>query len=208
MKIMRINKAETGDVIEVSSPRGNFILQSAEWPVALLSAGIGATPVLAMLSALAEARSQRSIVWLHAARDRQHHPFATEVRRLVARLGIFKDEDERRDADMGKRFGSIVDATLTREAVVTTDDSRWSVIEAVARDLTKGVEKLARNADADFTPDTYVNRFPPPTALQVSTQTGKSLTGLADAWQHRWPEGFVPVMRSGGRMSFAASRSG
>jgi integrase len=101
---------------------------------------------------------------------------------LGARLGIFKNEDDRRDADMEKRFGAIVDATLTREVVVTTEDSRWSVIEAVARDLTKGVEKLARNADGDFTPDTYVRRFPPPTDLQVRAQVGKSLSGLADAW--------------------------
>jgi ferredoxin-NADP reductase/MOSC domain-containing protein YiiM/ferredoxin len=76
----------TGDLIEVSSPRGGFILQSGERPVVLLSAGIGATPVLAMLSALAEARSPRSILWLHAARDRHHHPFAAEVRRLMCAL--------------------------------------------------------------------------------------------------------------------------
>lgn len=76
----------TGDMIDVSTPRGSFILQSGEQPVVLLSAGIGATPVLAMLSALAEARSTRQIVWLHAARDRQHHPFAAEVRRLMAAL--------------------------------------------------------------------------------------------------------------------------
>ena len=49
----------------------------------LLSAGIGATPVLAMLHALAAARSTRQVLWLHAARDRQHHPFAAEVRRLM-----------------------------------------------------------------------------------------------------------------------------
>ncbi|MEH2529937.1 integrase [Bradyrhizobium sp. AZCC 1588] len=102
---------------------------------------------------------------------------------LGARLGIFKDEDTRRDVDMENRFGAIVDATLTREAVFTDEDSRWQVIEAVARDLTKGVEKLARNADGDYSPDTYVNRFPPPTALHGgSVQTGKSLTGLVDAW--------------------------
>jgi hypothetical protein len=101
---------------------------------------------------------------------------------LVARLGIFKDEGERRDADMEKRFGAIVDSVLIRESVFTTEDSRWSVIEAVARDLTKSAEKLARNADADFSPDAYVNRFPPPTVLHVSSHTGKSLTGLADAW--------------------------
>jgi ferredoxin-NADP reductase len=52
----------------------------------LLSAGIGATPVLAMLHALAAARSSRPVFWLHAARDAQHHPFAAEVRRLMSGL--------------------------------------------------------------------------------------------------------------------------
>jgi ferredoxin-NADP reductase/MOSC domain-containing protein YiiM len=75
-----------GDVLDVSSPRGSFILQSGERPVVLLSAGIGATPVLAILYALAEARSARQVLWLHAARDRQHHPFAAEVRRLMLAL--------------------------------------------------------------------------------------------------------------------------
>ena len=50
-----------GDALDVSSPRGSFILQSGERPVVLLSAGIGATPVLAMLHALAApARHGRS----------------------------------------------------------------------------------------------------------------------------------------------------
>jgi ferredoxin-NADP reductase/MOSC domain-containing protein YiiM len=75
-----------GDVLDVSSPRGSFVLQSGERPVVLLSAGIGATPVLAMLHELAAARSTRPVLWLHAARDRQHHPFATEVRRLISAL--------------------------------------------------------------------------------------------------------------------------
>ena len=68
-----------GDALDVSAPRGSFILQSGERPVVLLSAGIGATPVLAMLHALAAARSTRQVFWLHGARDRQHHPFAAEV---------------------------------------------------------------------------------------------------------------------------------
>ncbi|HLJ23743.1 MAG TPA: MOSC and FAD-binding oxidoreductase domain-containing protein [Candidatus Acidoferrales bacterium] len=75
-----------GDALDVSSPRGSFILQSGERPVVLLSAGIGATPVLAMLQALAETRSARQVLWLHAARDREHHPFAAEVRRLLVAL--------------------------------------------------------------------------------------------------------------------------
>ena len=72
-----------GDTLDVSSPRGSFILQSRPNPVVLLSAGIGATPVLAMLYALAASRSTRRVFWLYAARDGQQHPFAAEVRRLM-----------------------------------------------------------------------------------------------------------------------------
>ncbi len=77
-----------GDVLEVSSPRGTFILQSGEGPVTLLSAGIGATPVLAMLYAMSSAHSARPVLWLHAARDGKHFPFAAEVRRLLSGLAL------------------------------------------------------------------------------------------------------------------------
>src|SRR5580698_9906115 len=77
------DRVRVGDALDVSSPRGSFILQVGERPVVLLSAGIGATPVLAMLHALAAAPSARQVLWLHAARDRAHHPFAAEVRRLI-----------------------------------------------------------------------------------------------------------------------------
>ncbi len=77
---------QVGDVLEVSAPRGSFVLQPGDRPIVLLSAGIGATPVLAMLHALAKARSTRQVFWLHAARDGKHHPFAAEVRRLM--LGL------------------------------------------------------------------------------------------------------------------------
>jgi ferredoxin-NADP reductase/MOSC domain-containing protein YiiM len=75
-----------GDTLDTSSPRGSFILRPGERPVVLVSAGIGATPVLAMLYALAESRSTRQVLWLHGARDREHHPFEAEVRRLVLAL--------------------------------------------------------------------------------------------------------------------------
>ena len=77
---------QVGDRLDVSSPRGSFVLQSGERPIVLLSAGIGATPVLAMLHALAATQSTRQVLWLQAARDGQHHPFAAEVRRLMPKL--------------------------------------------------------------------------------------------------------------------------
>ncbi|WP_129780559.1 MOSC and FAD-binding oxidoreductase domain-containing protein [Peristeroidobacter soli] len=75
------------DTVDVSSPRGSFVLQSGERPVVLLSAGIGATPVLAMLSAMSAAQAKRRVWWLHSARDGAHDPFAAEVRRLMLTLG-------------------------------------------------------------------------------------------------------------------------
>ena len=80
------DQLRVGDRLDISSPRGSFVLQPGERPVVLLSAGIGATPVLAMLHALAAARSMRQITWLHTARDGQHHPFAAEVRSLIRAL--------------------------------------------------------------------------------------------------------------------------
>ena len=75
-----------GDALDVSAPRGTFVLQPGNAPVVLLSAGIGATPVLAMLHALASAGSTRPVLWLHGARDREHHPFAAETRGLIRSL--------------------------------------------------------------------------------------------------------------------------
>jgi ferredoxin-NADP reductase/MOSC domain-containing protein YiiM/ferredoxin len=75
-----------GDSLDLSSPRGSFILKTDERPLVLLSAGIGVTPVLAMLYALASTGSARQVLWLHSARDRQHHPFAAEVGRLMQAL--------------------------------------------------------------------------------------------------------------------------
>jgi ferredoxin-NADP reductase/MOSC domain-containing protein YiiM/ferredoxin len=75
-----------GDQLEIAAPRGTFILDRTQTPVLLISAGIGATPVLAMLHALAEEHSDRQIWWLQGARDGREHSFAGEARALLASL--------------------------------------------------------------------------------------------------------------------------
>ena len=79
-------RVHAGDQLEVAAPRGTFILQPGETPVLLISAGVGATPVLAMLHALAASGSGRDIWWLHGARSRAEEPFAAESRSLLASL--------------------------------------------------------------------------------------------------------------------------
>ncbi|HEY5990162.1 MAG TPA: 2Fe-2S iron-sulfur cluster-binding protein, partial [Streptosporangiaceae bacterium] len=79
-------RVKAGDLLEAAAPRGTFVLQPGEVPVLLISAGVGATPVLAMLHALAAAGSGRDIWWLHGARNRTGEPFAAESRSLLASL--------------------------------------------------------------------------------------------------------------------------
>lgn len=77
---------EIGDLLDVAAPRGTFFLAADDRPVLLLSAGVGITPVLSMLNALAEAGSTRAVWWLHGARSAAEHAFAAECRELLARL--------------------------------------------------------------------------------------------------------------------------
>jgi ferredoxin-NADP reductase/MOSC domain-containing protein YiiM/ferredoxin len=76
-------KLQVGDLVDASATRGNFTLRPGDGPVVFLSAGVGATPVLAMLHALAAAASPREVWWLYSARDRREHPFADESRMLL-----------------------------------------------------------------------------------------------------------------------------
>ena len=80
------NRAREGDVVDVSAPRGSFTLSMGENPVVLLSAGVGATPVMSMLHALAAGKSQRQVWWIYGTRDRANHPFVEESRSLLGQL--------------------------------------------------------------------------------------------------------------------------
>jgi ferredoxin-NADP reductase/MOSC domain-containing protein YiiM len=75
-----------GAPVQLGAPRGSFTLRQDARPVVLLSAGIGVTPVLAMLHALAAEPTTRDVWWLHGTRNGREHAFAAETRGLLARL--------------------------------------------------------------------------------------------------------------------------
>ncbi len=75
-----------GDQLEIAAPRGTFTLDRTSAPVLLISAGIGATPVMAMLHTLAEDHSEREVWWLHGARSGNDQCFGAEARKLLASL--------------------------------------------------------------------------------------------------------------------------
>jgi ferredoxin-NADP reductase/MOSC domain-containing protein YiiM len=80
------NRVREGDPLDVSAPRGSFTLRPSQSPVVLMSAGVGATPVMSMLHALAAEKSQREIWWIYGARNSVDHPFAEESRSLLKQL--------------------------------------------------------------------------------------------------------------------------
>jgi ferredoxin-NADP reductase/MOSC domain-containing protein YiiM len=80
------DRVKPGDVLDVAAPRGEFVLRPGTRPVVLISAGVGATPVLAMLHALVAERAPRPVWWVHGARDGTEHPFRAEADALLGEL--------------------------------------------------------------------------------------------------------------------------
>ena len=80
------SQLQPGSVLDVAAPRGEFLLTAGATPVLLVSAGIGVTPVLAMLHQLAAANSDREVWWIHTARNAKQHPFASEAHELLQSL--------------------------------------------------------------------------------------------------------------------------
>ena len=77
---------QPGALIDAAAPRGDFVLRDAAGPVLLISAGVGVTPVVAMLAQLAAAGSEREVWWLHAARNEREHALAHEAATLLDSL--------------------------------------------------------------------------------------------------------------------------
>ena len=108
-----------GDRIEVAAPRGDFVLGEGPEPVLLISAGIGQTPLLAMLYRLASQRSRRVVWWMHTTHDADSHAFSTEVADLLARLPsahslvYYTTPAQPLASDSGIRAGRLTAAVIT-----------------------------------------------------------------------------------------------
>ena len=103
-------KVNAGDILEASAPRGNFTLRQGDGPVVLISAGIGATPVLSMLHALASTVSPREVWWLYGARNRNEHSFLKESQSLLQKLARARSHIVYSHPDAEDRLGTDFDA--------------------------------------------------------------------------------------------------
>ncbi len=78
------DRVEAGTRLRARSPRGKFYLDpKGERPVALISAGVGLTPMISMLNAIVEAGSGRPVWFIHGARNGREHAMGAHVRAVA-----------------------------------------------------------------------------------------------------------------------------
>ena len=81
------DRIETGDFINAGKPAGDFVIPDETSPMVLISAGVGITPMVSMLHALASAGPGRDVLFLHGAIDGDHLPLVKEIRRIAQQAG-------------------------------------------------------------------------------------------------------------------------
>jgi ferredoxin-NADP reductase/MOSC domain-containing protein YiiM/ferredoxin len=196
-----------GDILEVSAPRGGFTLKPGDAPIVFLSAGIGATPVLAMLHSLSSAASPRQVWWIYGAHNRAEHPFAKESHDLLqalvnSRSHIVYSKPDSEDK-LGVDYDSVghVDTPLLDRLGVTREaDFYLCGPPAFLRDLATGLKTWGADSprihtevfgpEEQVTPGIARSTHPPVHAPVGQPGTGPQVSfirsGLTVPWDSRF----------------------
>lgn len=202
---------QVGDIIPTSAARGSFTLRPGDTPVILLSAGIGVTPVLAMLHALADEASPRDVWWLYGTRNGREHPFAEEARRLLAALPRRHSHIRYSAPDAEDRPTIDFDASgrLNMRALQTLDlprDGDFYICGPAAfmSDLTTGLAALgiARDrihtelfgAAPSITPGVVATKRPPPHVPTGAAGAGAMVSFARSGLSVRWGPAFGSLL--------------
>jgi ferredoxin-NADP reductase/MOSC domain-containing protein YiiM len=201
-------RVRAGDTLEAAAPRGTFTLQPGDAPVLLISAGVGATPVLAMLHALVTDGSGRDVWWLHGARNRAEEPFAAESRSLLARLprghrcicySPGPGDIEGRDYDTAGRLSASVLAALdlpgNAQAYICGPAAFMAEVSAALAGM--GIEQIrteifgaAPAQTPGIAPVPPRPPHPPPGATGAGPQVAFARSGLTA----RWDQGYSSLL--------------
>ena len=191
-----------GDLIDVSAPRGSFVLAPGNNAIALMSAGVGVTPLLAMLHAAVRGGDggARPIWWVHSTRNGGSHAFAEEVQQLlrtssVARSVIFYSRPSDRDRP-GKDFdieGRTDVALLLRMGLPRDAEFYMCGPQAYLDGLRSSLQQweipLERMHEEAFGPKARLTTSPPHSPDgPAGTGPGVTFTrsGLTVAWSDRY----------------------
>ncbi|MGF6950721.1 nitric oxide dioxygenase [Neobacillus sp. B4I6] len=122
------NGVSQGDILKVSAPAGDFVLDTEKnTPVVLLSGGVGLTPMMSMLKTVVEVQPERKVTFVHAAANGNVHALRDEVEEVSKLENVhsyfFYDSPTEEDRK-NNRFD--VEGYVTREWLkenITTKDA-------------------------------------------------------------------------------------
>jgi nitric oxide dioxygenase len=78
---------QVGDIVDLHSPAGDFYFTDKQSPVVLISAGVGVTPMQAMLDVLAHDNYQYPVTYIHACENSTQHSFKDSTNTLCLQHG-------------------------------------------------------------------------------------------------------------------------
>ncbi|MDQ0970399.1 nitric oxide dioxygenase [Neobacillus niacini] len=79
------DKVKEGDILEVSAPAGDFVLDTIRnTPVVLLSGGVGLTPMVSMLKTVVDVQPERNVTFIHASQNGKVHALRKDVEAVSA----------------------------------------------------------------------------------------------------------------------------
>lgn len=82
----RLHQMEEGELVELTSPAGNFVLSTNDNDKVFISGGIGQTPLMAMLESLTNTSLKHNLVWIHGCRHSGVHAFSEAVKKVESNV--------------------------------------------------------------------------------------------------------------------------
>jgi nitric oxide dioxygenase len=122
-----LHQLEEGSEIQIGPPCGEFFLDPevhSEKSLVLISAGVGITPVMAMLEATVVSQPQRQVVFIHGARNGRVHAFRDAVESLSAdhgNLAVHFRYSDPLPEDSGHDSAGLIDAELIESLIPGKD---------------------------------------------------------------------------------------
>ncbi len=202
-----------GSVLEVSAPRGTFTLIDESDPLVLLSAGVGVTPVLAMLySVIAnKSSSPREVWWIHSAQNKTHHSFSEEVREVAAAglgsvhlVNIYSRPTETDLVGRDYTFKGHLDLALLKQLGVPRHGAFYlcgpdTYLREIVADLREWEIPVARIFFEAFgppiSPTAQANAIAPHLPAE-NTGTGPSVTFTRSGINFRWNARFQSLLEA------------
>lgn len=78
------NKVNEGDVLPISAPAGDFVLDMEDTrPLVLMSGGVGLTPMMSMLETVIKEQPERDVIFIHAARSGNVRAMQNRVKEIT-----------------------------------------------------------------------------------------------------------------------------